>query len=304
MLSGIMLSMNVLVLLGGNSPERDVSIRSGKGVAAALQSAGHTVIEYDPTDDYLSLGSYKDKVDCVFPILHGISGEDGSVQTLLEEHGFKYLGSDIESSKLCFNKALFKQELEKIGIDTPKWQIVNSDSIKDAPTNKPFVLKPISNGSAIDTYIIRNPEQQTFPMDVFNRYDEMLFEELIEGNEITVGILGSTALPVVEIIPPEGEEFDYENKYNGKTTELCPPKNVSSDKQVEAQKLTEKIHSAVNARHLSRTDMIIGKDGKIYVLDFNTMPGLTDQSLLPKAVEQSGLSMEQFVQKLLDLVLQ
>ena len=131
----------------------------------------------------------------------------------------------------------------------------------------------------------------------------MLFEELIEGDEITVGILGSDALPVVEIIPPEGEEFDYENKYNGKTTELCPAKNVSSDKQVEAQKLTEKIHSAVNARHLSRTDMIIGKDGKIYVLDFNTMPGLTDQSLLPKAVEQSGLSMEQFVQKLLDLVL-
>jgi D-alanine-D-alanine ligase len=188
--------MNVLVLLGGNSPERDVSIRSGKAVVSALQSAGHNVIEYDPVDDFRSLESYKDKIDCVFPILHGIGGEDGSVQSLLEEHGFKYLGSDAETSKICFDKALFKKELEKLGIDTPKWQIVNAESIKEAPTDKPFVLKPISNGSAIDTYIIRNPAKKSFPMDVFERYEEMLFEELIEGDEITVGILEKKPYPL------------------------------------------------------------------------------------------------------------
>jgi len=299
-----MLRMNVLVLLGGNSPERDVSIRSGKAVSAALQSVGHTVIEYDPIDDYRSLASYKGKVGCVFPILHGIGGEDGSVQALLEENGFKYLGSDAETSKLCFNKALFKQELEKLGIDTPKWEIVTAKTIKNSSLiNKPYVLKPIKNGSAIDTYIVRNPKSQSYNVAVFNQYNEMLLEELVEGPEITVAILDNKALPVVEIIPPKGEEFDYNNKYNGKTQELCPPINVSEEKQLQAQKLTEKVHRSVGARHLSRTDIIVGNDGKLYFLDFNTMPGLTNQSLFPKASEQAGMSMVQLSQKFLDLAL-
>lgn len=294
--------MKVLVLLGGNSPERDVSIRSGEGVISALREAGHTVEEYDPADGYEALADYRGKVDCVFPILHGIGGEDGEVQRELEKYKFKYLGSDAKVSKLCFDKVAFKKELEKLGIPTPEWRVVTKDTIGRAPLSEPYVLKPIENGSAIDTFVVRDPKKHSYPADIFDKYDEMLFEELIDGIEITVPILGDKALPLVEIIPPENQEFDYENKYNGKSQELCPPSHVTKEKQAEAQRLIEKVHAAVGARHLSRTDIIVDKDGRLMLLDFNSMPGLTAQSLYPKAAQEAGMSMEMLVQKFLDMV--
>jgi D-alanine-D-alanine ligase len=130
----------------------------------------------------------------------------------------------------------------------------------------------------------------------------MLLEELIEGTEITVPILGDQALPVIEIIPPQGKEFDYENKYNGTTQELCPPQHVSAEKQQEAQRLAEKIHKAAGVRHLSRTDIIIDENGKLWVLELNTIPGLTDQSLFPKAAAAAGINMQQLMQKFLDMI--
>lgn len=293
--------MNVLVLLGGNSPEREVSIRSAKGVIEALRGAGHTVEEYDPADGYGGLAGYRGEVDCVFPILHGVGGEDGEVQSELEKYGFRYLGSDAKVSKICFDKVAFKEELEKLRISTPKWQVVTKETIKQAPLSEPYVLKPIENGSAIDMFIVRDPKTQSYDSDIFEKYEEMLFEELIVGTEITVPILGAKALPLVEIIPPKGQEFDYENKYNGKTRELCPPVHVPQEKQSEAQRLIEKVHSAVGARHLSRTDIIVDDHGRLMVLDFNSMPGLTAQSLYPKAAKEAGISMEALVQKFLDL---
>lgn len=295
--------MKVLVILGGNSPEREVSIRSGKVIAQALKNAGHEVEEFDPANGLEQLAKLSKNFDCAFPILHGVGGEDGEIQDALEKYNFEYLGSNPEVSRLCFDKADFKETIQKLGIKTPKWQLVNKETIKQAPIDKPYVLKPPENGSAIDLTIVRNPGQQSYPENVFDHYPEMLFEELIIGHEITVAILDDKALPVVEIIPPEGEEFDYENKYNGKTQELCPPANVSNEKQQEAQAIIEKIHKAVGARHLSRTDIMVGQDGELYVLDFNTMPGLTDQSLFPKAAQAAGMTMEQLVQKLLDLVM-
>jgi D-alanine-D-alanine ligase len=295
--------MKVLVLLGDNSPEREVSIRSGKAVAEALRKAGHHVTEYDPAEGYNKLAEFKDKVDCVFPILHGVGGEDGKIQRALESYGFKYLGSPSAVAQLCFNKVAFKQELEKLNILTPKWKAVTKDSLDQSLSLSPYVLKPIEGGSTIDAFIIRDPKTQTYPTEIFDRYKEMLYEELVEGAEITIPVLDKTALSVIEIIPPEGKEFDYENKYNGATQELCPPANVPEEKQVEARKLTEKIHAAVGARHLSRTDIIIDKTGQLYVLELNTMPGLTAQSLFPKSAKQGGLSMEQLVQKFLDMVM-
>jgi len=296
--------MKVLVLLGGSSNEREVSLRSGKAVSGALRQAGHEVLEYDPAEGYEGLRQFVGKVDCVFPILHGVGGEDGTIQEELEKLKFKYLGSDSKVSQLCFNKTELKKILDKSSILTPRWEVVDEESIvKSEIISRPYVLKPIGGGSSIDVTIVRDLHQQLYDPIVFKRYRSMLLEELIEGTEITVAVLGKTALPVVEVIPPQGQEFDYENKYNGAAQELCPPKNVSAEKQAEAQRLSEKIHIQLGVRHLSRTDFMIDASGRLFVLDINTMPGLTDQSLFPKAARRAGLNMEELAQKLSELVI-
>jgi D-alanine-D-alanine ligase len=296
--------MKVLVLLGGLSNERDVSLRSGKAVAEALKSDAHEVYEYDPKQGLAGLANYVGKVDCVFPILHGKGGEDGTIQAELEKLGFKYLGADSKISKICYDKELFKKELNKLGIFTPKSEVVTSKSIPYSnKVHRPYVLKPINGGSTIDAFIVRNPQIQSYDPEIFNHYQIMMLEELIEGTEITVPVLAGKALPVVEIIPPPGEEFDYENKYNGESQELCPPQHVNAQKQHDAQFLAEQIHLNIGVRHLSRTDIIIDKEGKLWVLELNTMPGLTDRSLMTLAADVAGISMPQLVQKFLDLTM-
>jgi D-alanine-D-alanine ligase len=295
--------MKILVLLGGVSNERDVSLRSGGAVVDALKAGGHEVTEYDPQQGIAGLTGFVGKVDCVFPILHGRGGEDGTVQLELEKLGFKYLGSDSRVSKLCYDKSAFKEILNKLSILTPKSEVVTKLSISNSSIlRNPYVLKPVDGGSSLDAFIIRDPSNQTYDPRIFDHYQLMLLEELIEGTEITVPILGNTALPVIEIIVPLGKEFDYVNKYNGETQEVCPPQHVDTAKQQEVQKLVELIHNQVGARHLSRTDIIIDRDGKPWVLELNTIPGLTEQSLFPKAAAAAGLNMQQLVQKFADLV--
>jgi len=289
--------MKVLVLLGGDSPEREVSLRSGRAVSEALAIGGHEVSEYDPAGGYEGLKQFVDKVDCVFPILHGRGGEDGEVQQQLEKLGLKFLGADAQVSALCFDKVEFKRILNKLSILTPDSEIVDADSIKEsALIKKPFVLKPIDGGSTIDTLIVRDPESQ-IDMTLFDRHPKMLLEQLIEGVEITIPVLGSKALPVIEIIPPEGGEFDYENKYNGATQEICPPLNVSEQNQKKAQAIAKQVHREAGVRHLSRTDIIIDEDDQHWVLELNTMPGMTAQSLFPKSAAVAGITMQQLVDK-------
>jgi D-alanine-D-alanine ligase len=295
--------MKVLVLLGGTSNEREVSLRSGRAVVDALLAGGHEVAQYDPKDGSEGLSDFVGKIDCVFPILHGKGGEDGEIQSELEKLSFKYLGADSKVSKLCFNKVMAKKKLEELQIATPRWAVVNKETIQSSDLTKaPYILKPIEGGSSIDLQIVRNPLTQEYDLSAFDQYEEMLLEELVEGAEITIPILGDKSLPVIEIVPPEGEEFDYENKYNGETQEICPPRTVPEEKQLEAQKLTEKIHREFGMRHLSRTDIMIDTKGKLFTIDLNTMPGLTPQSLFPKAASVAGMNMAQLVQKFLDLV--
>jgi len=295
--------MKILVLEGGDSNEREISFRSSKSVKKALKELGHELIVHDPKDGTNKLKDYKGKVDIVFPILHGGIGENGGIQKILEKHGFKYLGADSESSTICFYKPNFKKVLSKSDIVLPGGEVVNKSSIRKSNyLKKPFVLKPIGGGSSVDVFIVRDPNN--IPGELFealDRYDEMLIEELIDGVEITVPVLGKRALPVIEIIPPVNEEFDFENKYNGKTKELCPPENVSKKLQKDAQAIAENVHNTLKVRHLSRTDMIITPDGKIYVIELNTMPGLTDQSLFPKAAKQDGMDMKALVSEFVKL---
>jgi D-alanine-D-alanine ligase len=291
--------MKVLVLEGGTSAEREVSLRSAKAVKVALVKAGHEVVAYDTKQGLDSLSFFTDEVDVTFPVLHGTEGEDGVVQAELEMLGMPFVGADAQVSALCFDKVAFKERIAEFNAPTPKWVAVTRDTVEQQDLlNRPFVLKPAKGGSSVNTHIVRDPTTHALDFDqIFSTDGEMLLEELIAGDEITVAVLVDQALPTVEIIPPEGAEFDYENKYNGATQELCPPENVASDIQVAAQQLAEQIHTELGVRHLSRTDFMI-KDGELWTLELNTIPGLTDESLYPKAARAANISMKELVDKL------
>lgn len=296
--------MKILVLQGGISPEREVSFRSAANVSEALNKAGFQVQSYDPAEGTEKLLELAKSVDIVFPVLHGVGGEDGTLQKLFEENNVKFLGSNSIACQNTLDKSKFYKICQEDSIKIPDTAVVDKSSfINSSLSKKPFVLKPINGGSAIDTFI-----QRTVPGDfsifdkVFEKYDMMILQELIVGIEITDGILGDKALPVVEIVPPLGEEFDFENRYNGKSQELCPPENIDEKTQKEIQNIALKVHQTLSARHLSRVDMVVGND-EIYVLELNSIPGLTQTSLYPKEAAAIGLSMEDLVKEFVRLTL-
>jgi D-alanine-D-alanine ligase len=296
--------VKILVLGGGDSPEREVSLRSAKSVAEAARQAGFEVVEADPKDGLAVLNEASNDT-LVFPILHGKNGEDGILQKQLEAANLPFLGSDSRSSEACFDKWITRQNLEAAGITIPAGAIVNKREYENHPiTKNPHVLKINHGGSSIGTLIARHV-QKVSPADVndlFEMEDHAVLEQLIEGTEITVPILDTKALPVIEIVPPVNGEFDYENKYNGQSAEICPPESVSEDIQKQAQELAEKVHKTMGCRHLSRVDIMIDKTGRLFVLEINTMPGMTDQSLYPKSAAVSGIPMPQLVKKFAELV--
>lgn len=288
----------ILVLYGGTSDERPVSIKSGKAVEESLRTLGHTVSTYDPKRGLNGLRAALHNTDLVFPVLHGKGGEDGVIQKMLEENNIPFVGAGSAASELCYDKWLYKQHLKKHNFSCPRGELVSKNTFWNNPLIKqPFVLKPNDGGSSIDTFIVRDPNtvnRQAID-DAFTRHHTMLLEELIVGTETTVAVIGNTPLPMVEIIPPTNEEFDYENKYNGATQELCPPKNVSKTLQKQAAQLALDIHYSTNCKDMSRTDIIITKDDKLYVLETNTIPGMTAQSLVPKAADAAGYSMDKLI---------
>lgn len=244
--------------------------------------------------------------DVVFPVLHGVGGEDGELQARLEHHGASFVGTGSEGSRTCLDKALYREKMRELGYRMAEGAIVDESAYAAHPlSKKPHVLKPIDGGSTIDTYIARDVEHidSAKITEYFSRHPHMLIEELIIGDEITVGVLGDAALPIIEIIPPTNEEFDYENKYNGKTQELCPPEHVSAAVQRRAQELTVAIHQAAGCRDFSRTDFIVTPDETFYLLETNTIPGMTAQSLYPKMAAAAGLSFPQLADRLVQFAL-
>jgi D-alanine-D-alanine ligase len=298
--------MKVLVLYGGDSPEREVSLRSGTAVNQALINAGVETILYDPINGDEELFRLVAETDMVFPILHGKNCEDGVIQKKLESVGAIFLGTGSVASDICFNKEKTHHILEGAGILMPAFAVVSSDDLDNPLFSKPFVLKPTEGGSSVDTLVVREVTDSSLQSarDLLKKYDSMLLEQLIVGIEITVPVFDALALPVIAIVPPENGEFDYENKYNGATQELCPAPEelVSQEKQKNAQALALKVHELLGARHLSRTDIIVDADGNMYVLELNTMPGMTNQSLFPVSAKVAGYTMEQFVLKLVEIV--
>lgn len=286
--------IRISVLAGGQSDEREVSLRSGAAVRAALERSGYQVAQLDPQNLDTRLSRQLAGSDVVFPVLHGKGGEDGRLQQWLEDRQLAFIGADAAASELCFDKWRYKQKLLVADVYVPRGvRVKQTDLWQSELARVPFVLKPYDGGSSVDTFIVRDPADcdKDQLADAFSRHPEMLLEELIEGSEITVGVLGDRVLPVIEIIPPVGGEFDYNNKYNGRSAELCPPQHISPAAQAAARDLALRIHHLCGVRDMSRTDMIVAPSGKLYVLETNTIPGLTDQSLLPKAAAQAGYDM-------------
>jgi D-alanine-D-alanine ligase len=295
--------VKVVVLGGGVSPERDVSLRSAMAVASALQEVGFESVEIDPsTADFLET---IDQESIVFPILHGAGGEDGTIQKTLENLALPFLGSGSESSKSCFDKWITREVLQQHGLPVAQGEHVTIRSYDDSKLrHKPHVLKAVGGGSSIGTYMVHDLQQisKTKVEEVFTVSEWAVVEEFVEGVEITIPILDMTALPVIEIKPPTGGEFDYENKYNGQTQETCPAVSIDEITQVKAQKVAEEAHRVLGCRHLSRVDLIVRSDNSFVILEVNTIPGMTDQSLYPKSAQVAGLTFPHLMKRFIEMV--
>lgn len=296
--------MKILVIGGGISGERDVSLRSSKSVFDAI-SENHQkeFYDWDGSTDWLEQNLKN--FDVVLPILHGEGGEDGQIQKILEVQGAKYLGSDSAVSQICIDKDKTQEALQRNTVLVPKYRVLSYQQYVESPIAQGrHVVKPVNGGSSLHTFIdVRsNDSSATQIKQAFDMHGNMMVEEFIAGTEVTVPVLEGKTLPLIEIIPPEGGFFDYNNKYNGLTQELCPSPNVSRDLQKKAQEISTAVHKSLGCKHLSRVDMIIDSKGQIYTLEINTMPGMTDQSLFPKSANQIGMSMQDLVEYLIDLV--
>ncbi len=307
-----MKKLTIALLSGGKSSEREVSLKGGAKVFEALDKQRYTVLRYDPRDDLPRLIADAPRIDAALIIMHGPYGEDGTIQGLLDLLNIPYQGAGVLGSALAMNKLAAKQLYEKSEIPVPPHMVfTKGDPIVPADIamklGLPLVVKPVVGGSSIGMSIVQEESQIPDACKRAFEWDEAaMIETFIDGLELTGSVIGNqtlTALPIVEIIPGKGYDFfNYEAKYTpGATQEICPAR-LDPDITEKAQRLAIRAHRALFCRDYSRTDMIL-KDRDIYVLETNTIPGMTPTSLLPLAAQASGISFSQLLDKLIHLCL-
>jgi D-alanine-D-alanine ligase len=296
--------LRIGVLAGGPSSERPVSLRSGRAVYRALKAEGFNVKFLDiPGEEYDTIK--KSKIDVAFLALHGRFGEDGTIQAMLERLGIPYTGSGVRASRLALDKIASKRIFEKKGIPVPRYGILTKKGFRRAHGSRagllgwPLVVKPQFEGSSIGLSVVRDPRDLEDAMEKAFAYgDKVLLEEYIDGRELTVGILGEKALPVVEIVPPFGI-YDTRAKYKDKRTRYLVPAPLHKQVFRRAQMLGLAAHRALGCSGMSRVDMRMDRGGDIFVLEVNSIPGMTERSLLPKAAKAQGLSFDRLCVRLL-----
>ncbi len=297
--------VNVAVLKGGKSTEREVSLESGAAVANALRNVGYNVTEIDIQE--LSVTEPLRQADVVFPVLHGGFGESGELQQLLEEANIEFVGCGSHACAAAMDKLISKRIMERAGLPTPPWAVVaHADAVLPAGMDYPVVAKAPSQGSTVGISIVHDASEWKPALLDCLKYDkEVLVEKYIKGREITVGIVDGEALTPVEIEYP-GEMYDYDAKYThakGETYYHCPPAHVSEELQKKAQSMAVEFYKALGARDMIRIDFIVVEDGSMYILEGNTIPGFTASSLLPKGAKQAGMSFEMLCARLIKLAL-
>lgn len=284
-------------------------MKSGEAISRALKKLGYGVLEID-VDHNIMKNLIENGVDVVFIALHGRWGEDGTIQGLLELLKIPYTGSGVLASALSINKALSKKIFIQENLPTPEYIVLNKKDIEENLGKKmkkifniglPLVIKPCSEGSTVGTSIVREKGQLKKAFDKAIGFDDIIIvEKYIKGIELTVGILGREAksLPVVEVIPKSGF-YDFKAKYTKGMTRYIVPAQIPEDKANLAQDLALKAHQALGCEGVSRVDMRLSDNGEIFILEVNSIPGMTETSLVPKAAEAEGID---FI-KLIDIIL-
>ena len=294
--------MKIGVLLGGNSAEREVSLASGKAISAACKELGHNVLDLDPEFDVRLLVSDLLTVDLVFNGLHGGDGENGVIPGFLQSLGVKYTGSKTEASAICMDKRISKALVHRKDLLTPNWvSLANNDPLPLVGDMVfPVVIKPNDQGSTIGLTVVKDESELDDAIELARKFaNVVLIEEFIVGKEITVTVIGDKAYPIVEIVPSHGL-YDYECKYNQGMTEYFCPANIDKDLTKAIQESALKIHKLLGCRHYSRADFRLDENGKAWFLELNTLPGMTETSLVPKAAKASGLSFPELIQTIIN----
>jgi D-alanine-D-alanine ligase len=292
----------IAVLTGGPGSEREVSLATARGVSKALRSLGIEVVDIDVRDENFELPS---DVDLAFLTIHGTFGEDGRIQRILEERGVAYTGDGIEESETAFDKIRSKEKFRAHGVTTPPWQVISVDERPTIPI--PLVMKPPREGSTVGVYIVRNEREMDPAMAEVAKYGrQLLVEKFVPGRELTVGILGDQALPILEIIP-KGGFYDFTNKYpflnpkaGGGAEHVCPAR-IDPEKTKEIQDLALRAHQALGLKVYSRVDVLLPEDDLATVLEANTIPGMTEASLLPEAAAAAGINYVDLCMRIIEL---
>jgi D-alanine-D-alanine ligase len=330
--------MKITVLMGGTSAERDVSLASGLRVAAALRERGHAVVTLDTARGTLSTRDEKQllskgnvvkkdppsredlarmasetmpqmlralpalaEADVVFLGLHGGYGEDGTIQALLDLAGIRYTGSGHLASALAMDKDLSKHLFRRAGVQTANWTMAQRDGGADDQLRGlqlPVVVKPSKQGSTVGLSIVKRREALGAAIaEAFLYDDEVMIEQFVAGRELTVGVLDEETLPVGEIIPSH-EIYDYECKYTPGMAEEVFPAHISSDRAREAQELARRAFQALKLRGCARIDFRMTEDGSLFCLEANTLPGMTNTSLIPQAAAAAGISFPELCERI------
>ena len=306
--------IRVALLAGGRSGEREVSLAGAVGFEEAIDRDKYDLTRYDPKTDLVRIAEDADFIDVAFILLHGTYGEDGTMQGYLDLLDIPYQGAGVLGSSLAMDKNMAKILYRQQGLPVANWQMAVPGDMEEPAhlleaLSLPLVVKPVREGSSLGMSVVKTVEELRDGIRLAYEHDsEVMVEEFVQGREVTVGVLGNDellALPLIEIIP--GDEFaffDYTAKYEeGATQEICPA-DVPAEVAETAQQYALEAHKVLQLRGYSRTDMMLTEDGELYVLETNTIPGMTLTSLLPQAAEVAGLNFTELIDKLLTLALE
>jgi D-alanine-D-alanine ligase len=291
------------VMMGGLSREREISLRTGKAILKALIEKGYTACPIDVGQD-IAETLVKKKIECAFLALHGRFGEDGTIQGMLELMRIPYTGSGVLASALALHKIMAKKLFLYEKIPTPPFEVfqreeIEKDLLRTVSLPMPLVVKPAREGSTIGVSIVRKEEEIIPALKEAGRYDdEILIEKFMGGSEITVGILEDIPLPIVEIVPKSGF-YDYHSKYTKGETQYIIPARIPREKYLYAQEIGLKAFKMLGCSGFARVDLVTDEEGSPFVIDVNTMPGMTETSLLPKAAEFAGIQFGDLVERIL-----
>ena len=306
--------IRLALIAGGKSDEREVSLKGASGVAAALDAEKYQVRRYDPATDLARLAEDADQLDAAFILLHGLFGEDGTIQGFLDLLNIPYQGAGVLGSATAMDKNLAKILYRAAGLPVAPWLMAAKADLDDpgrllCEVRLPLVVKPVRQGSSIGMSIVRSEEELAPALQLaFAHDDQVMVEAYIQGRELTVAVLGNEdlqALPLIEIIPDSRYAFfNYEAKYQPVATREVCPAEVEEAIRVQAQEYALRAHRCLGLRGYSRTDMMLTSDHKLYLLETNTIPGMTPTSLFPQAAAAAGYPFPALLDKLIELALE